>query len=195
MKNAFQRLLPVIFLFGALSAQTFQASVTGNVRDQSGAVIPNVQVTAIEVANGTKYSAATNESGIYRFPALPPAQYKFSAALQGFKTFEQGPITLQVQQALELNITLEPGQVSERVTVTAAPPPLETESATVGQVVTTRSILSLPLNIRDPIALIGLTPGVTFGATSATAAATTSAATSSSPISTSAADAPARRKS
>lgn len=162
-----RRFLAIVFIISAfacgLSAQTFQASVTGIVRDPSGAVVPNVHVIATEIATGTKYTAVTNEAGIYRFPALPPAQYNLSAALQGFKTFEQGPITLQVQQALELNITLEPGQVSERVTVTAAPPPLETESATVGQVVTTRSILSLPLNIRDPIALIGLTPGVTFG--------------------------------
>ena len=62
-----------------------------------------------------------------------------------------------------MNILLEPGQVSEKITVAATAAPLETEDATVGQVVTTRSILSLPLNIRDPIALIGLTAGVTFG--------------------------------
>ena len=147
----------------SLPAQTFQASVTGVVRDQSNAVIPNAQVVAVEVASGTKYTAVTNGAGLYRFPALPPAQYNFSAAMQGFKTSEQGPITLQVQQALELNILLEPGQVSEKITVAATAPPLETEDATVGQVVTTRSILSLPLNIRDPIALIGLTAGVTFG--------------------------------
>src|SRR5579884_716259 len=147
----------------SLRAQTFQAAVTGVVHDRSGAVVPNVQVTATEIATGTRYTALTNEAGVYRLAALPPAQYNFSASLSGFKTFEQGPVTLQVQQTLELNITLEPGQVSERVTVTASAPPLETEDASVGQVVTTRSIVSLPLNIRDPIALIGLTPGVTFG--------------------------------
>ncbi|HLJ15698.1 MAG TPA: TonB-dependent receptor [Bryobacteraceae bacterium] len=146
-----------------LSAQSFQATVTGVVHDPTGAVVPGVQVTALDIANSTKYTSATNQDGIYRLPALPPAQYRVSAALRGFKTFEQGPITLQVNQILELNITLEPGQVSERVTVTAALPALETETASVGQVVTTRSILALPLNIRDPIALIGLTPGVTFG--------------------------------
>jgi hypothetical protein len=146
-----------------LPAQTFQASVTGVVRDQSNAVIPNAQVTAVEISSGAKYTAVTNQDGLYRFPALPPAQYNFSAATTGFKTFEQGPVTLQVQQALELNIVLQPGQVTEKITVTASTPALETEDATVGQVVTTRSILSLPLNIRDPIALIGLTAGVTFG--------------------------------
>jgi len=74
--------LSVVLVMSALSAQTFQASVTGMVRDQSGAVVPNVQVTATDVATATKYTAATNESGIYRFPALPPSQYKFSAGLQ-----------------------------------------------------------------------------------------------------------------
>ncbi|MGH9667717.1 MAG: carboxypeptidase regulatory-like domain-containing protein, partial [Bryobacteraceae bacterium] len=146
-----------------LPAQTFLATVTGEVHDQTGAVVPGVQVIAVDVATGTKHTVATNQAGIYRFPALPPAQYKISAALTGFKTFEQAPITLQVNQVLELTITLQPGEVSERATVSAAPPPIETETASVGQVVTTRSILALPLNIRDPIALIGLTPGVTFG--------------------------------
>src|ERR1035438_2257797 len=146
-----------------LPSQPFQAYVTAVVRDQSNAIIPNAQVVAVEIASGTRYTAVTNEAGLYRFPALPPAQYNFSAARQGFKTFEQGPITLQVQQTLELNIELQPGQISEKITVAATTAPLETEDATVGQVVTTRSILSLPLNIRDPIALIGLTAGVTFG--------------------------------
>ncbi len=164
MKMRFGSLLLLALTGGSLvSAQTFQASLIGTVRDSTGGVIPNVQVIALEIATGTKHTGASNNDGIYRLPALPPAQYRVSAALQGFKSFEQGPITLQVQQTLELNITLEPGQVSEKVTVTASAPALETESATVGQVVTTRSILSLPLNIRDPIALVGLTPGVTFG--------------------------------
>jgi hypothetical protein len=162
------RLAETAIVFALLTAillpgQTFQAVLTGVVHDQSGAVVPRVPVTAVDIASGTRYTAMTNEAGLYRFPALPPAGYKISATLAGFKTFEQGPITLQVQQTLELNIALEPGQVFERVTVTASAPPLETQDASVGQVVTTRSILSLPLNIRDPLALMALTPGVTFG--------------------------------
>ena len=68
-----------------------------------------------------------------------------------------------MNQNYDLDIILEPGQVTETVLVSADAPPLETASSTLGQVVTTRSILSLPLNIRDPFALVGLTPGVTFG--------------------------------
>src|ERR1035441_1842053 len=139
MRRLSSALAVVILGTALLPAQTFQASVTGVVRDQSNAVIPNVQVVAVETASGTKYTAVTNGAGLYRFPALPPAQYNFSAATQGFKTFEQSPVTLQVQQALELNSLLEPGQVTERITVSAPTAPLETEDATVGQVVTTRS--------------------------------------------------------
>jgi hypothetical protein len=145
------------------SAQTYQGQITGVVHDKSGGVIPRVQLSAVDVNSGAKFSAVSNDAGVYRFPALPPSQYKLSAGLQGFKTFSEGPITLQVNQNYDLEITLEPGAVTETVTVSAEGPPLETASSTLGQVVTTRSILSLPLNVRDPFALVGLTPGVTFG--------------------------------
>src|ERR1051326_5013456 len=147
-----------------VSAQIFQGQISGVVHDQSGAVVPGVQLTVVDVASGAKYTAATNDSGVYRFPALPPSQYKITAGVRGFKTFSEGPITIQVNQNYDLDITLQPGEVSETVLVTAEAPPLETATSTLGQVVTTRSIVSLPLNIRDPFALVGLTPGVTFGA-------------------------------
>lgn len=157
----------VIVSFAALAvngiAQTFQAQITGEVKDQSHAVIPGVQLTAKNAATGATYTAVSNETGIYRFPSLPPGQYTVSCSFPGFKRFEEGPVTLQVNQVLELNVTLQPGEASEQVTVTAAPPPLETESATVGAVVTTRTIQNLPLNVRDPLALVSLTPGVVLG--------------------------------
>ena len=146
-----------------LLGQSFEAQVTGLVKDQSGAVIPGAKLTATNLATRTSYSSVTNDQGIYRFPSLPPAEYQVTCLVKGFKRFEQGPVTLQVAQVLELNIGLEPGQISEQVTVSAAPPPLDTQTATLGQVVTTRSIQSLPLNIRDPLALVALTPGVILG--------------------------------
>src|SRR6478752_633060 len=133
-----------------LPAQTFQGQISGVVHDKTGGVVPKVQLSVVDTNSGAKYNAVTNESGVYRFPALSPGQYKVSASLPGFKTFSQGPITIQVNQNYDLDIALEPGQVSETVLVTAEAPPLETANSTLGQVVTTRSILSLPLNIRDP---------------------------------------------
>ena len=143
--------------------QAFEAQITGTVRDQSGAVVPNAKLTATNLNTRTPYTTVSNQSGIYRFLRLPPAEYQVTCALPGFKRFEQTSITLQVAQVLELDIELQPGELSEQITVTAAPPALETETATLGQVVTTRSIVGLPLNIRDPLALVALTPGVILG--------------------------------
>ncbi len=147
----------------ALQAQVFNAQLTGVVTDASGGVVPGAKLTATNVSTQTSFSATTNGDGIYRFPDLQPAEYRVRCVNQGFKAFEQGPITLQVNQTLQLDIKLETGQTSEQVTVTAVPPALDTDSATLGQVVTTRSIINLPLNVRDPLALVGLTPGVVFG--------------------------------
>src|SRR5690349_16593018 len=163
MSIVYRILLVAAFIAAALSGQTFQGQISGVVHDKSGAVVPRVQMSAFDVNSGAKSTTQTNEAGLYRFAALPPGQYKLSATLQGFKAFSEGPITIQVNQNYDLDITLEPGEVSETVQVTSEAPPLETASATLGQVVTTRSILALPLNVRDTFALVGLTPGVTFG--------------------------------
>src|SRR5438445_6570739 len=151
-------------LLGAVSAQTFQAQITGVVRDPSGAVIPKARVVATNTATRVAYSAESNDQGIYRLMALPPAQYKVATSLAGFKTSEQGPVTLQVNDVVELVVNLRVGDATGQVQVNAPAEILQTATATVGQVVTTRSIASLPLNVRDPFALVGLTPGVTFGA-------------------------------
>jgi Carboxypeptidase regulatory-like domain len=144
-------------------AQSFGASITGTVKDPSGGVVPDAQLTATDVATGTSLSTVSNESGIYRFSGLKPSQYRVTCSVAGFKKFEEGPITLQVNQILQLDPNMQPGQTTEQITVSAAPAALDTVSATVGQVVTTRSIENLPLNVRDPMALVGFTPGVTFG--------------------------------
>ena len=147
----------------SVSAQTFQAQITGVVRDPSGAVIPNASVVATNTATGLAYSTQSNEQGIFRLLALPPAQYKLSTSLTGFKTSEQGPITLQVNDVVEIEVNLQVGDAAEQVQVSAAAEVLQTATATVGQVVNTRAIENLPLNVRDPLALVGLTAGVTFG--------------------------------
>lgn len=161
------RLTTVIALFIAIASplvsQTFQAQITGVVRDATGAIVPNAKLTATNLATNATFTAQSNDQGIYRFLALPPAQYNVATAMAGFKTFEQGPLTLQVNDIVTLDVTLQLGDAAEKVVVTASADLLQTSNASVGQVVTTRSIESLPLNVRDPLALVGLTPGVTFG--------------------------------
>jgi hypothetical protein len=155
--------LLAVFLAAITQAQTFQAQLTGVVHDASGAVVPNARVTATNAATGANVSTESNDQGLYRLPALTPGQYKIAVSLKGFKTFEQGPITLQVNDTVEVPVTLQLGDSSEKVVVTANAEALETATANVGQVVNTRAIENLPLNVRDPMALIGLAPGVTFG--------------------------------
>lgn len=166
MMRRFRTLFLVLALAAlatSVFAQTFQAQITGVIHDATGAVVPNAKVVATNVATGVAYSTESNTQGIYRLVALPPAQYKIATSVTGFKTSEQGPVTLQVNDVVEIEVTLQLGDASEKVLVTASSEVLQTATATVGQVVTTRQIENLPLNVRDPLALVGLTAGVTFG--------------------------------
>src|SRR5690349_21088432 len=97
----------VLAVFSSLHAQTFQAQITGVVQDATGALIPNAKIVATNTATGVTYSTESNSQGIYRLPALPPAEYKLSASLAGFKTSEQGPIRLQVNDVVEIQISLQ----------------------------------------------------------------------------------------
>ncbi len=144
-------------------AQTFRAQITGIVTDPTGAVVPNAKVTATNIATNTVQSGQSNAEGQYRILDLLPGQYKVQAEAQGFKTFIQSEIALQVADIVTLNIKLELGAVTQQVEVTGAPPLLETQTATLGQVITGRSIVGLPLNVRDPLALLGLSSNVVFG--------------------------------
>jgi hypothetical protein len=106
MLNYLNRFLLVACVLAAIpvaSAQTFQAQITGVVCDASGAVIPNARVAATNVATGVASSTECNDQGIYRLLALPPGQCSLSTSLRGFKTSEQDPITLQVNDSLHRN--------------------------------------------------------------------------------------------
>ena len=158
-----QRLAILPIAAAGLWAQTFDAQLSGSITDLQGGVVADVRLSAKNVATGVSASATSNADGVYRFLTLPAATYTISAAAPGFKRFEQNNITLQVADIRTLNIKLEIGDATQEVIVSAAPPSLETQTATLGQVVTTRSIQNLPLNIRDPLALVALTAGVTLG--------------------------------
>src|SRR2546427_6788958 len=123
--------LLAVALLSVVSAQTFQAQSTGLIRDASGAVIPNARVVATNIATRVAYSAESNAQGIYRLVALPPAKYKVTTSLAGFKTSEQSPITLQVNDVVELDINLQVGDSAEQVQVSANAEVLQTATATV----------------------------------------------------------------
>ena len=132
------------------------AQISGTVRDQSGAVLPGVEVTAIQSETGVRRSMVTNETGSYVLPDLPVGPYRLEAGLPGFRTFVQTGIVLQVNAKPEINPVLEVGQVSEQVEVQANAALVETRSSGVGQVIENERVLELPLNGRNVVELITL---------------------------------------
>jgi hypothetical protein len=144
-----------------LSAQVERASIIGNVTDKSGAALPGVAVTITNEATNTSTSVVTGESGAYTAVNLIPGSYTISASRPGF-----GPITyknyvVQVSQQARLDLTMEVSSLQQAVEVSAAAPLLQTENASVGQVINSSAVNQLPLNGRNFVQLAVLAPGVT----------------------------------
>ena len=135
------------------------AQISGAVKDQTGAVLPGVEVTATQTETGTSRMTITNETGSYVLPNLALGTYRLQAALPGFRTFVQTGIVLQVNSSPVVNPVLEVGQVSEEVQVQANAALVETRNSGVGQVIENQQILELPLNGRDVTQLITLSGG------------------------------------
>lgn len=144
-------------------SQIVTATVVGTVKDPTGAVVPKAQVVATDVATGISHSAIANSSGHYRIGQLQPGTYKLSARYPGFKESILTGIILQVDLTSRVNITLSPGAVHQSVTVASHAPVINTESPMVGQVISTRKILEMPLNGRNFMELATLTPGINGG--------------------------------
>src|SRR5712692_10250112 len=132
------------------------AQISGTAKDQSGAVLPGVEITATQTDTGIARNTVSNETGSYVLPNLPVGPYRLEAGLPGFRTYVQTGIVLQVNSSPVINAVLEVGQVSEQVEVQANAAQVETRSAGVGQVVETQRILDLPLNGRNVTDLIPL---------------------------------------
>jgi hypothetical protein len=139
-------------------AQTL-GTITGEVKDSTGAVVPGVTVTVVNKATNATRTTATNEVGLYDFPALQPGAYTVKSELEGFKAVSRD-LELQVQQTARVNFTLELGTISEMATVTGVSPLVETTNATIGTVIENRRIVELPLNGRNYLSLVALSPNV-----------------------------------
>src|SRR3989441_10159197 len=155
----------VFALAGATAWAQTTAQISGGVKDQSGAVLPGVEVSATQTATGAKRSTVTNETGNYALPSLPVGPYMLEASLPGFRSYVQTGIVLQVDASPIINVVLQVGQTSEQIEVQADAGLVETQRTAIGQVVTNQQIAELPLNGRDPHELIflagmALTPGV-----------------------------------
>src|SRR5580704_267164 len=146
----------VLLLAGLpLLGQTL-GEITGQVGDPSGAGVPNAVVTLTSTSTNAVRQANSNEQGLYTFPSVPPGFYNVKVEHPGFKTATSNNVEVQVQQTVRLDLTLQVGQVSESVEVSAAADLLQAENATVGTVVETQSITQLPLNGREYLNLVAL---------------------------------------
>ncbi|MFB3827203.1 MAG: carboxypeptidase-like regulatory domain-containing protein, partial [Bryobacteraceae bacterium] len=126
-------------LAAGLSAQMDQGTITGVVQDTSGGLMPNVQVTLTNTDTGLVLQTRTNANGLFIFSPVKIGRYKTSAAAPGFQTTVQENLRLNIQQRLNVVMTLNPGAVSETVTVTATPPLLQSQSSSVGMVMSTNT--------------------------------------------------------
>lgn len=154
-------MLAVFLLFGNtnLWSQVDQGAITGAVHDTTGAVIPNAAVTLTNVDTGLVLKTKTDANGVYTFSPIKIGHYTITATATGFQTTRQENVTLQVQETLNVVLTLKPGEVTQTVTVTTAPPLMQTQSGSVGQVMTAKTINHVPLNGRNWVYIAQLSAG------------------------------------
>lgn len=150
--------LAVLFPVSGL-AQTGAASITGVVTDQSGAAAPGVTVSATNQGTNVAYTAVTNTAGNYTITSVPIGTYVVKSELAGFKVSATKPITLEAKQIARLDFKMEVGTLEDTVEVTSQAPVLQTETATVGEVLSANTVQSLPLNGRNANQLALLLPG------------------------------------
>jgi hypothetical protein len=144
----------------AVSAQTGAASVTGLLTDQSGAALPGAIVKAIGQNTNVAYAAISNDAGNYTITTVPVGTYVVNVELSGFRTVTTRPITMEAKQIARLDFRLMIGSLEDTIEVSSDELVLQTESATVGEVISGTTVRSLPLNGRNTGQLSLLLPGV-----------------------------------
>ncbi len=142
-------------------SQIDTGAIVGTITDNSGASIPNATVTLTNVGTNAKIVVKTDAQGSYTATSLKIGNYSIQISVQGFKEVTRTGVVLNVQDRLRVDFTMQVGSVAEQLTVTGAPPLLQTESSALGDVIEAKQIAELPLNGRDYTQLIALTTGVT----------------------------------
>ncbi|PYU44324.1 MAG: hypothetical protein DMG54_09650 [Acidobacteria bacterium] len=142
-------LVLTLFFGGALCAQIDKATISGTVTDESGAVVPNVRVTATNVETGVRYAAQSNDSGIYRIAALPIGDYSLDFEKSGFKKLSRTGLNVATGQVAEIDVQMLIGGVAEVVQVNSDNVLLETETTSVGTLMTASALKDLPLDINS----------------------------------------------
>src|SRR6266568_474884 len=151
----------VTFFISPLLYGQANGSFSGTVADKTGSVISGATVKVTSQGTGVSREAKTDDTGHYLVPLLPIAFYTIRVESQGFQTAEQKDVRLQVDEHREVDFTLAPGAVTEKIEVSATEVAVETSTPTLGQVITSQQVAQLPLNGRNFVQLATLTPGTT----------------------------------
>ena len=153
-------LLSFFCLVGFQSWAQTQGEITGEVTDASGGTVVGAVVTVTNPQTNFTRGATTNTVGNYVFPALLPGVYTVRVGAKGFQTEIRSGVELQVQQTARIDFQLRVGAVAETIEVVGGAPLLNTENATVGTVIENKRIVELPLNGRNFLQLVALSPNV-----------------------------------
>ena len=148
------------FFVVPLEAQVDTGSIIGTVVDASGAVVSGAKVTLTNEGTAAAVTTTTGSDGLYRFSPVRIGNYKIDVAAEGFKTVSEVHVAVDVSSNVTRNFRLQPGKVSETIEVTSQAPLLQSEDASVGQVVNQKSVNDLPLNGRNFTFLAQLSAGV-----------------------------------
>jgi hypothetical protein len=152
----------IVLLFVAMPLRAqFDSAIEGIVSDSSGAVIPDVEVALTNQDTGVAREGTTNAAGYYRFPSLPAGKYKVTATKSGFQTVVQPDIVLEAVRVQSVPLTMNIGTVTTQITVTGAPPVVETTEAHVSGLTSGLAVHDLPLAGRNILDVVSQTPGVT----------------------------------
>jgi len=158
-------LLAVLWLIAGIPslAQSGRGTLTGSVKDTAGASMFGASLTLKETNTGSRYTTIASVEGLFTFPELPPGTYTLAITSQGFESYTQVGITVNVGSTATVNAVLKVGAASESVTVTSDASQLQTESSDIGTTVPSELIEDLPLQYagspRNPLAFVMLTPG------------------------------------
>ena len=146
-------------LAGSMQAQTATAQITGTATDSTGAVLPDVRVTVASQLTGLSRTTTTNNIGDYVVPLLPVGLYTIVAEKSGFRAVRRSEVQLNVNQTVRIDLEMSVGQVTETVEVQANAAAIETETSSIGAVVSQKQVTQLPLNGRNFLQLLFLGNG------------------------------------
>ena len=149
-----------ILSLAVLAAQETTGSITGVVKDPTGAVIVGAAISASNSATGGEFRTVSDESGSYQFPLLRSGNYRLAVESKGFQRVVQANVTVNTSERARIDFTLSVGQLTDTINVTAETPLLQSEKVTIGQVVEQRTIQSIPLATRNFTQILGTSAGV-----------------------------------